>query len=391
MAEIFVVELSNEKDRSCKLTLPATDYKLLDVLEQLRMAPGEEPKWKIVEHTDFQQLLPFLHGESLYEVNELSRRLESMDQVQRAAFEGLFQMAQKTHEGPMSLADLFTYADSTDCCHVVGEATDDASLGRFYAENGFITELDDLPDSVFEKLDFAKIGSEMRAGEGGVFTKYGYVVQDADLKPVTEPVNTIPQIPNYAFRLLIGRYPFETDDQPEKRVYLELPATEDQIIHALEECGATSWEEVTYETVDCAIPSQEEDLAGDDIGQFNELAKIIKRLEASGEFPKLKAVLHATNCNDVGAAVAIAEDLDAYLYEPETRSARDVALGELRCTVSEPALSALLPHVNLEEYGMDLMASEHAMMTPYGLVECRDGSMLLAPEDTAAQGGMRMQ
>ena len=379
MNKIFTVELSSEKCRSCKLTLPATYYRLLDALEQLRMNFGEEPKWKIVEHTDFQQLLPFLHGESLYEVNELFRRLDSMDQVQRAAFEGLFQMAQKTHEGPMSLADLFTYANSTDCCHVVGEATDDASLGRFYAVNGFVPELDNLPDSVFDKLDFAMIGSEMRAGEGGIFTKYGYVVQDADLKPVTEPVDVTPQIPDYAFRLLIGRYPFETNDQPEKQVYLELPATEERIAQALEECGAASWEEVTYETEDCAIPSQEKDMAGNDIGQFNKLAKIIKRLEASGELPKLKATLDATTYYDVSVTAAIAEDLDEYIFEPEMFSARDVAMRELRCIVSESSLSLLLPHVNLEEYGKDIIFTETVEITPYGLVERVDGGMLWAP------------
>lgn len=177
MNEVFVVELSNRKGQYCNLTLPATDYELLDALEQLHMDPGENPKWEIIEHTDFQQLHAFLDHEcSLYELNALSRRLGSMDHRQLAAFEGLFQMALQRREGLMSVADLLTYANSTDCCHVVSEAINDATLGRFYAENGFVPELDDLPDSVFEKLDFAKIGKEIRTDEGGIFTKYGYVV-----------------------------------------------------------------------------------------------------------------------------------------------------------------------------------------------------------------------
>ena len=48
MGEIFVVELSNRKGQYYKLTLPATDYKLLDALEQLHMDPGENPKWEII-------------------------------------------------------------------------------------------------------------------------------------------------------------------------------------------------------------------------------------------------------------------------------------------------------------------------------------------------------
>lgn len=392
MNEIFVVKLTSGKGLLCELALPATDYELLDTLEQLRMTPGEEPGWDITKYTDFRQLHVFFDDvRSVYELNALSRRLDSMDHGQLAAFEGLIQMAIQKREGPMSMADLLTYANSTDCCHVVGEATDDASLGRFYAENGFVPELDNLPDSVFEMLDFAKIGSEMRGGEDGIFTKYGYVVRNEDLKPVTEPVDTIPQIPNYAFRLLIGRYPFENDDQPKKKVYLELPTTEERIVQALEECGAASWKEVVYETVDCAIPRQENSMDCDDISQFNELAKIVKRLEADGELPKLKAVLHATNCDDVGAAVAIAEALDEYVYEPEKRRASDVALEHLRSTVSEPTLSTLLQHVILGEYGMDLMDSENAMMTPYGLVERKDGSILLAPKDRPSHVGMQIQ
>ena len=68
-------------------------------------------------------------------------------------------------------------AYSTACCHVVPSALNDSQLGRFYAENGFFSELDKLSDEMFELLDFESIGTKMRKGEGGVFTTHGYVVQ----------------------------------------------------------------------------------------------------------------------------------------------------------------------------------------------------------------------
>ena len=216
------------------------------------------------------------------------------------------------------------------------------------------------------------------------------MIQHDELKPVTEPVDTVPQAPDYAFRILIDRYPFDDDDLPEKKARLDLPATEERIARALEECGAASWAKVTYEVEDSALPGWEEKLECNDIVQFNDFAKRIKHLEGRGELPKLKAVLQATNCGDANTAIAIAENLDAYIYEPEKRAARDVALEDLRCTVSEPTLSILLPHVRLEDYGMDLLASENATITPYGLVARRDGSMLLAPESAPDPGGMRM-
>ena len=72
------------------------------------------------------------------------------------------------------MQDLRTLAVSAgaDCCHVVG-ATSDAELGRFYAENGFMEELDGLSDDVFEMLDFGKIGKALRTGENGTFTRNG--------------------------------------------------------------------------------------------------------------------------------------------------------------------------------------------------------------------------
>ena len=68
-----------------------------------------------------------------------------------------------------NLRDLAISAGA-DCCHVVG-ATSDAELGRFYAENGFMEELDGLSDGVFEMLDFGKIGKALRTGEDGTFTR----------------------------------------------------------------------------------------------------------------------------------------------------------------------------------------------------------------------------
>ena len=131
MAKVFSVELSDGANRFAELTLPATDYELLDALDKLQMQVGENPQWEIYEHTHFQYLEMFVNDCTLYELNSLSRKLGSMDQAEIGAFEGLFKMAMDKREGPMSVSDLFTYANSVDCCHVVSKATDDVGLGRF--------------------------------------------------------------------------------------------------------------------------------------------------------------------------------------------------------------------------------------------------------------------
>ena len=67
---------------------------------------------------------------------------------------------------------------------MVEGVTTDAQLGEFYAENGFMPELDNLPDSVFQLLDFDKLGEKMRFEDGGILVNRGYVAQHADLKQV---------------------------------------------------------------------------------------------------------------------------------------------------------------------------------------------------------------
>lgn len=392
MDKAFRVELSGGNRRYCELDLPATSYELLDALERLQMKPGEKPDWEIIEHTGFHFLHVHLTGEcDLYQLNALATRLGQMSSDDRIAFEGLFNMEVAKKYGPISIATMIDLAYSTDCCHVVEGANTDAKLGEFYAECGFMPELENLPDSVFQLLDFDKLGEKMRLEDGGILTNRGYVSQHADLKQVYDTLSLVPQTPDYAFRLTIGRYPFETNDQPEKAVTLELPATPDELANALNACGAASWDEVVFQTEDSAILHIPEELDCDGIEELNELAQAIQYRAERSELTKLKAVLHACDCRSIHAATYVAENLDDYLHEPDQRTAEEVAMEELRLIVDEQSLSTLKKHVNLFNYGMDVVLETNAMMTPYGLVLRRDGEMLLSLDEQPAQGGMQMQ
>lgn len=123
---------------------------------------------------------------SLNELNDLAALLSALDEVQEVAFEGLFsievQRKVNANGGVITLQDLRDLAVSakTDCYHVV-DAADDAQLGRFYAENEFIPELDGVSNEVFEMLDFAGIGRMMRCSENGVFVNSLYVLRDGEL------------------------------------------------------------------------------------------------------------------------------------------------------------------------------------------------------------------
>lgn len=381
MDKVFRVELSGGNQRFCELDLPATNYEMLDALERLQLNPGDKPPWEIIWGSGFHFLHVHLTGEcNLYQLNTLATRLGQLKSHDRIAFEGLFNMEVSKKYGPISIATMINLAHSTDCCHVVEGVVTDAQLGKFYAENGFMPELDNLPDSIFQLLDFEQLGKKMRLEDGGILVNRGYVSQHTELKQVYDTLSLTPQTPGYAFRLLIGRYPFETNDQPEKLVPLTLPATPDELAAALNACGAVSWDEVIFQTEDSAVPHILENLDCDNIEEVNGLAKVIQYRAERSELPKLKAVLHAADCRSIRTTIFIIENLDDYFFEPDQRTPEEVAAEELRFLVDERSLPTLQKHVNLFDYGKRLIQEFNASLTPYGMVQHRDGQPMQSIE-----------
>ena len=217
------------------------------------------------------------------------------------------------------------YANSTESCHVLGDVHNDEQLGRFYAENDFIPELEDVPDFAFERLDFAKIGKEMREGERGIFTHYGYVLQSGELLPDLADHKAPPKTPEYTLRLLIARYPFETGGDPEVTTTLDLPTDMNELVTAMERVGAASWEEVIFTVEDSAIPGFPEDLYGNSFEELNDYAQAVKEIQDSGELTKLKAILSTKFCSNVQEAMELAEQLDHFYLEQRLHDPVEIA------------------------------------------------------------------
>lgn len=397
-AQNFIVELSSHTHTSIpaeKLVLPAEDYALLDVFERLGLPLDETPHTEVISYAQFEFLAPVMEAEpDLLKLNRLLQRLNTLDSSGMEIFEMLIKAEmEKVPGAKISVERSIDLAYSTDCCDLHPGITTDEQLGRVYAENGFLPELLDLPENVFNKLDFEQIGRENREAEGGAFTASGYVVQHTQLKEVSQTLDYSLHRPEYSFRLILKNNPFQDENQHQWRsVPLDLPAPEEVLDAALEKLGTPDWDSVILGVVDSAVPGILEDaeLSVDGMAEINELAQAIQYRKERDELSKLKAVLHAVDCNDTSAAISIAENLDGYLYEPMERTAEDVAKEELRLSVDEKTLSMLQKHVNLYDYGRDLVAANHAAMTPYGLVERRDGQPIQAPAEQPRQGRMEM-
>ncbi len=52
MAEIFRVYASQGKDNYAELGLPASDYTMLDLMERLRLKPGQLPYVEILKYRE---------------------------------------------------------------------------------------------------------------------------------------------------------------------------------------------------------------------------------------------------------------------------------------------------------------------------------------------------
>ncbi len=169
--------------------LPTTPEQICDALEQAGALDDQIGYTLTIidcEPINLEQILPLTA--SIHALNAFAHALGQLSDWQVDAFEGLALMdAKKSDFQPISVERLLQLAASVDSCNIAYDVHDDAQLGRFYAENDFIPELENLPDEVFRWLDYKKIGKTLREGEGGVFTPAGYVVLNGALAEIEAP------------------------------------------------------------------------------------------------------------------------------------------------------------------------------------------------------------
>ena len=397
--KIFEVYLAKEdvpnNEAYAKLDLPASPWELWDAMEKVRLNEGEQLYMEIEDYEAFGYLAPYLDGLdiSLIELNDLAALLSPLDEVQEAAFEGLFSMEVQrkvnANGGVITLQDLRDLAVSarTDCYHVV-DAADDAQLGRFYAENDFVPELDGVSNEVFEMLDFAGIGRMMRCSENGVFVGSLYVLRDGELTTAPPVQKALPGKPGYLFRLTLGLHP---DIGDARTVTLDLPAAEAELLDAQEQLGVEGWEGVTVIDYDGIIPYAVDftDLPME-LEEFNAFTKAARDIPRS-EGPKLKALLEQFGVQDIETALLLTEHLADYILTPGISSPQEAALDQLCFIMDREEAVRLIPYVNLFNYGETVIHADNAALTSYGLLHRADYEPMLSPIQQKQEKEMTMQ
>ncbi len=378
-----------------KLELPASPWEVWDAMEKVRLQTDDILYMEIEDYFAFEYLSPHLDGLdiSLNELNDLAAQLAALDEVQGIAFEGMFsievQRKVTANGGVITLQDLRDLAVSakTDCYHVV-DAADDAQLGRFYAENEFVPELDGISDEVFEMLDFAGIGRMMRCSENGVFVGSLYVLQNAELTTAPPVQKTLPEKPGYLFRLTLGLHP---DIGDKRTATLDLPAAEAELLDAQAQLGVEGWEGVTVIDYDGIIPYAAEfadlPMELEELNAFTKTARDIPR----SEVPKLKALLEQYEVRDIETAMLLTEHLADYILTPEISSPQEAALDQLCFIMDREEAVRLIPYVNLFNYGETVIHADNAALTSYGLLHRADYEPMLSPMQQKQEQEMTMQ
>ena len=384
-------------DAYAKLDLPASPWELWDALDKVRLQKEDILYMEIEDYFAFEYLSPHLDGLdiSLNELNDLAAQLAALDEVQEVAFDGFLRMEVQnkvdTNGGIITLQDLRDLAVSakTDCYHVV-DAADDAQLGRFYAENEFVPELDGISDEVFEMLDFAGIGRMMRCSENGVFVGSLYVLRDGELTTAPPVQKTLPEKPGYLFRLTLGLHPDIGDD---RTVTLILPAAEAELLDAQAQLETEGWEGVAVIDYDGIIPYAAEftDLPME-LEEFNVLAAAVRDMPfPEKQLPKLKALLKQFEVQDIETAMGLTEHLDDYVLTPEISSPQETAIDQIHFMTDDHSVELLISHVNLYAYGCDLIREDNAVLSPYGLLHRADYQSMLTPVQKASEANMTMR
>ena len=397
--KIFGVYLAKDgipnNEAYAKLELPASPWEVWDAMEKVRLNEGEQLYMEIEDYDAFAYLAPHLDGLdiSLNELNDLAALLSVLDEVQEVAFEGLFsievQRKVNANGGVITLQDLRDLAVSakTDCYHVV-EAADDAQLGRFYAENEFIPELDGVSNEVFEMLDFAGIGRMMRCSENGVFVDSLYVLRDGELTTAPPVQKTLPEKPGYLFRLTLGLCP---DFGGDRTAVLDLPASEEALVAAQEQLGTLNWENTVVLNYDGIVPNvatfADLPMELEEFNAFTKAARDIPRFEV----PKLKALLEQFEVRNIETALFLTEHLADYVLTPDLSSPQETAIDHLHFMTDDHSAELLLSHVNLYAYGCDLIKEDNAVLSPYGLLHRADYQPMLSPMQETQKMEMKMK
>lgn len=325
MAQIQI-ELTAEKENGngyfyASLNLPATKMQIENAKQQARYTDSDTlyRDISVYESIDLFPNNVRLDTTNIEELNFLAKRLDSMSLQEQIVYDALTEkyFSEKVSEDLVSVKDLINLTYGLDMIPIVQDINDLEELGRFAVENDFITDLEEVPDSVMKYLDYVVIGQEQRDKDDGYLVRDCYVALGNYGFP--EPYDgghilQTEEFENAVFRLLVSRAPVKDPSEVLNSAHwLELPIGIDELHEFAEKIGAGNIEDCVYYDFQSGTPQIDEDVFNsmDDIEMLNIIANEYLMLPEAKRV-LFKAVIEAENIGNLEDMQSVFGRLDQY-------------------------------------------------------------------------------
>ena len=255
--KVMTLELSRENEFSDgylyrSLELPAQEYEIRDVLQQLRQRSADITPDQIAIYNS--KYIPQLEDKrfdspTVDELNFLAKRLAEMDETDLAIMQALCSRFIKDDDELVSIKDLINMTYGLDSVSVISNVTNDEQLADFVMENDMQDDVASVPANARYLLDKARIGKLQREMDGGVYSGNLYVCTDHFAMPKVYDGKTLPESthePWFAFKLEVAQAPQTDEPLSEPSEWITLPMTDKAMREVAERHNATSLKDLVY-------------------------------------------------------------------------------------------------------------------------------------------------
>ena len=174
MLKLIIASLTkNEEGQqpAIHIELPAKDEILKRAAEEIGLNDFENSGYEMIGHffgkfDDLQSYIPCI--DNINELNLLAYKLKEFTEEQTDDF-----MALLTDCGYVTVKDLINkaYYLESGSCEIWRDVTDLDELGRRFVEE----TAPDLPEEIFENINYEDVGYDVQANDHGEFTAAGYI------------------------------------------------------------------------------------------------------------------------------------------------------------------------------------------------------------------------
>ena len=387
--KVMTLELSRENQFSDgylyrALDLPAQEYEIRDVLQQLRQRSADITPDQIAIYNS--KYIPQLEDKRLDsptvdELNFLAKRLAEMDENDMAIMQALCSRFIKDNDELVSIKDLINMTYGLDSVSVVSNVTNDEQLAEFVIENDMQDDVSTVPQNARYLLDKARIGRLQREMDGGVYSGNLYVCTDHFEMPKVYDGHTLLETPNepwFAFKLEVAQAPRTDEPLTEPSEWISLPMTEKAMKEVAARHNATSLKDlVYYDFVSSVAQITTEDFTNMlDVEKLNALAFTMAEMSPD-EQVTFKAALeaerkHGINLDDI---LHISNNLHRYEMNTNCEGASDFFKQYLLTHMDTKFDEQWLDPLVYRREGSRLLDKLGATVTDYGIISSEGGSL----------------